>query len=61
MSDSLKVVLQKIREHRESQKDYVFTGIEDFGGYQKACGVIYGLGLAEREITDLLNVMEREE
>lgn len=60
MSDPLKVVLQKIREHLEDKKEYVFTGVEDFGNYQKACGVIYGLSLAEREIIDLLNVMERE-
>lgn len=61
MSDPLKIVLQKVREHLDSHKEHVFTGIQEFGSYQKACGVIYGLGLAEREIIDLLNVMERND
>lgn len=55
----LKILLAKIEEHENSKKDFVFTGVQDFGEYQKACGVIYGLGLAKRELTDLLNVMER--
>lgn len=55
----LKILLAKLEEHEEANKDYVFTGVKDFGDYQKTCGVIIGLGLAKRELTDLLNVMER--
>ena len=34
-------------------------GCKDFGEYQRVCGVIYGLGIALREIEDLRLKLER--
>jgi hypothetical protein len=34
-------------------------GCKDFGEYQRLCGIIYGLGLAKREVEDLRRKLER--
>lgn len=60
--DALRIVLKKIRERKDALVSEVGTGsCKDFGTYQNVCGVIHGLGLAERELYDLLHAMENKE
>jgi hypothetical protein len=54
-------VQKEIDRIRLEQQDFVASGrAEDFGEYQKICGVIRGLNLADQIINDLVQRMERE-
>lgn len=59
---TLKIVREKIRERMNDIADTIAGGgAKDFGEYRNLCGVIHGLALAEREILDLLNIMEQDD
>ena len=64
MSDTIRAlahVQKEIEKTRLEQQEFVATGrAEDFGQYQKVCGVIRGLNLADHVINDLVQRLERE-
>jgi hypothetical protein len=64
MSDSIRAlayVQKEIEKTRLEQAEFVAAGrAEDFGQYQKVCGVIRGLNLADQIINDLVQKLERE-
>jgi hypothetical protein len=54
-----KVLRDKLREDMNSFTDSLAEGAcRSFDEYQKACGVIHGLALAERHLLDLLKHVE---
>lgn len=54
-------VQKEIERTRLEQQEFIASGrAEDFGQYQKVCGVIRGLNLADQIINDLVQRMERE-
>ena len=53
-NDFASVLREKIRIEMNNYADDVATGAcQDFAAYQKLCGVIQGLALAERHLLDL--------
>ncbi len=55
----LSVLQVKIREHMNAQSDTMTQGsYETLAEYKYACGVVYGLALAERELLDLNKIFE---
>ena len=55
----LKGLLDKIRAIADDSASHVASGAsKDYAEYQKACGVIEGLKLAEREILDMSRKLE---
>lgn len=48
------VLNKKLNEHKSSATEFLADGgCKDFAHYKNLCGVIQGLNLAQREITDL--------
>jgi hypothetical protein len=59
MDKTLEVLLQQLREKRQQIVDAVATNAaKDYAEYQKLCGEIRGLSLAEGYILDLLKKLE---
>lgn len=57
------VLNKKLNEHKSSATEFLADGgCKDFAHYRNLCGVIQGLSLAQREITDLArNFLEDED
>ena len=56
------VLRQKIRKDMNDYTDDMANGIcADFASYQKLCGIIQGLALAERYLLDLVEAQTHEE
>ena len=54
------VLREQIRKDMNNYADDLATGVcQDFAAYQKLCGVIQGLALAERYIIDLAEKVEK--
>lgn len=53
---------KKIRERLNDHADNIAGGgCDDYPAYRKACGVIEGLAIAERELLDLIEVQRKTE
>ena len=53
---------KKIRDRMNEMADAVATGsAQSFDEYRKMCGIIEGLALAERELLDLVEALEKGE
>lgn len=62
MDKTLEVVLEQLREKRQQLIEAVATNsCRDFAEYQKLCGEIRGLSLAEGFILDLKKLMEQSD
>lgn len=60
--DFASVLREKLRKDMNNYADDVATGVcGDFASYQKLCGVIQGLALAERHIIDLVEAIRKGE
>jgi hypothetical protein len=56
------VLRDKIRKDMNDYTDDMANGVcADFAGYQKLCGVIQGLALAERHLLDLVEAQQKED
>ena len=56
------VLRDKIRKDMNDYTDDMANGVcADFAGYQKLCGVIQGLALAERHLLDLVEAQQKAE
>ena len=54
------VYQKKLRERMNEMADTVATGsAQNFDEYRKMCGIIEGLALAERELLDLVEAIEK--
>ena len=52
--------LMRIQEEKESIQLYLSEGnIENYAEYKKFVGVIQGLNIAERELKDVFNIIEK--
>ena len=61
-TDFASVLREKLRKDMNNYADDVATGVcGDFAAYQKLCGVIQGLALAERHIIDLVEAIRKGE
>lgn len=57
----LNTLRTKVRERMNTYADEIAGGsAKDFGEYRNLCGVIHGLALAERDLLDLQNSLERK-
>jgi len=63
MMDNFAIVLRdKIRKDMNDYTDDMANGVcGDFAAYQKLCGVIQGLALAERHLLDLVELQQKED
>jgi hypothetical protein len=62
MDKVLEVVLGQLKEKRQQLTDAVATNAcGDFAEYQKLCGEIRGLSIAEGFILDLTKLMEQSD
>jgi hypothetical protein len=63
MTDNFASVLRdKIRKDMNDYTDDMANGVcSDFAAYQKLCGIIQGLALAERHLLDLVEAQQKEE
>lgn len=62
MDKTLEVVLDQLREKRQQLAEAVATNAcRDFAEYQKLCGEIRGLSIAEGFILDLTKLMEQSD
>ena len=63
MTDNFASVLRdKIRKDMNDYTDDMANGVcTDFASYQKLCGVIQGLALAERHLLDLVDAANKED
>ena len=63
MSDNFADVLRaKIRKDMNEYTDDMAGGVcGDFAAYQKLCGIIQGLALAERHLLDLAEKLEQSD
>ena len=60
IQDFARVLREQIRIDMNNYADDVATGVcQDFAQYQKLCGMIQGLALAERYIIDLAEKAEK--
>lgn len=56
------VLREKIRKDMNDYTDDMANGVcTDFASYQKLCGVIQGLALAERHLLDLVEAANKED
>ena len=56
------VLRDKIRKDMNDYTDDMANGVcTDFSSYQKLCGVIQGLALAERHLLDLVDAATKED
>lgn len=61
-NDFASVLRDKIRKEMNNYADDVATGVcGDFAAYQKLCGLIQGLALAERILLDLVEAIRKGE
>lgn len=61
-NDFASVLREKIRIEMNNYADDVATGLcSDFASYQKLCGMIQGLALAERLLLDLVEAIRKGE
>lgn len=61
-NDFASVLRDKLRKDMNNYADDVATGAcGDFAAYQKLCGVIQGLALAERHLMDLVEAVQKGE
>lgn len=60
LSDNALSVLRKvIQDHLASRTESIATaGCGDYAEYKHQCGIIHGLQLAERELSDLMKRVE---
>jgi len=59
MDKTLEVLVEQVREKRQQIVDAVSTNAaKDYAEYQKLCGEIRGLSLAEGYILDLMKRLE---
>jgi hypothetical protein len=62
MDKTLEVVLSQLREKREQLTEAVASNAcKDFAEYQKLCGEIRGLSMAEGFILDIAKLMEQSD
>ena len=62
MEKTLDVVLEQLKDKRQQLVEAVATNsCADFAEYQKLCGEIRGLSLAEGYILDLIKLMEHDD
>ena len=60
--DFASVLREKLRIEMNNYADDVATGAcQDFASYQKLCGLIQGLALAERLLLDLVEAIRKGE
>ena len=58
----LALVQKEIDKHRQEQIAFLASSrAETFDEYQKICGVIRGLNLADQAINDLVHRMEKDD
>ena len=56
------VFRNQIREKIDEHTDHIATGaLRDFAEYQKQCGIIEGLSIAERDFIELVSRIENSE
>jgi hypothetical protein len=57
------VLIKKLNEHKSSATEFLADGgCKDYAHYRNLCGVIQGLSLAQREVSDLArNYLEDED
>lgn len=61
-NDFASVLREKLRNEMNNYADDVATGLcGDFAAYQKLCGMIQGLALAERLLLDLVEAIRKGE
>jgi len=62
MDNFASVLRDKIRKDMNDYTDDMANGVcTDFASYQKLCGVIQGLALAERHLLDLVEAANKED
>jgi hypothetical protein len=62
MDNFASVLRDKIRKDMNDYTDDMANGVcGDFAAYQKLCGVIQGLALAERHLLDLVEAQQKDE
>lgn len=63
MTDNFASVLRdKLRKEMNEYTDDMANGVcSDFASYQKLCGIIQGLALAERHLLDLVDAANKED
>ncbi len=62
MDDFASALRDKLRKDMNNYTDDLATGMcGDFAAYQKLCGVIQGLALAERHLIDLVDAARKGE
>ena len=62
IQDFARVLREKIRTDMNNYADDLATGMcRSFEDYQKLCGTISGLALAERHLLDLLEKVEKSD
>jgi hypothetical protein len=61
-TNNLLARLQKtLRDHMNQQSDFLTEGTaEDYATYKYSCGIIYGLSIAERELLDLNEIIDKD-
>jgi hypothetical protein len=60
IKDFARVLREQIRTDLNNYADDLALGVcQDYAQYQKLCGIIQGLGLAERYIIDLAEKVEK--
>ena len=60
LQDFARVLRDQIRKDMNNYADDLATGVcQDFAAYQKLCGVIQGLAVAERYVIDLAEKVEK--
>lgn len=62
MDRTFEIVLEQLKEKRQQLTEAVATNAcRDFAEYQKLCGEIRGLSIAEGFILDLVNLINKGE
>jgi len=60
IQDFARVLRDQIRKDMNNYADDLATGVcQDYAAYQKLCGVIQGLAVAERYVIDLAEKVEK--
>ena len=62
MDNFASVLRDKLRKEMNDYTDDMANGVcADFASYQKLCGIIQGLALAERHLLDLVEAQKKDE
>ena len=62
MDNFASVLRDKLRKDMNEHADDLANGIcNDYASYQKLCGIIQGLALAERHLLDLVDAQKKDE